>query len=89
MFEVEDLAKLLDLEYIIANPPEGSYEVDMSVVASAMVTDLRNRYEEEEIISKVESWLMAHGNVCIQGHYGTADRERGFVMDYLKELLEA
>lgn len=88
MFEIADLAKLLDLNYIIANPPEGSFEVDMSTVSAAMARDLLNRYEAEEITAKVEAWLFAHGNICIKGHYGSADRERGFVMDYLEELLD-
>ena len=89
---VKYIASKLDEAYKTSNNEEINADV-RQMQASYIIESLSNYCEQHkeklshitDLPEKVENELFENGNECLKGHYGTADRERGLVIDGFKE----
>lgn len=89
---IEYIASKLNEAYETANNEEINSDV-RQIQASYVIDSLDNycdTYREHlskitNLPEKIENELFENGNECLKGHYGSADRERGLVIDGFKE----
>ena len=80
----ETVGRLLDAAYMLTMV---GIDVDISVPLSDLL--LKWNAPKKEIAAKVDKWLYEHGNECLRGHHGSADREREFVIEGLEDTLDS
>lgn len=91
------IAKLIDDRYRLLEAElfDCAADTELSVQIVTLLEDNFDLYKDEDgmfynrdtnsLANLIDRWLFLHGNECVCGHYGSADREREFAVESIAD----